>query len=114
MGAAHPDAAGRTGAADSLPPSPSRRGGPRRCPVCGISIEGRRRQALYCSGACRAHASRVRDAIGAKFDPERACTECGEPLAGRRSDALYCGTTCRVTAHKRRAAESAQSRSHEE
>jgi len=32
----------------------------RVCSVCGTSLEGRRRQARYCGGACRAEASRLR------------------------------------------------------
>jgi hypothetical protein len=32
----------------------------RRCCVCGGSLEGRRRQARTCGGACRAEASRLR------------------------------------------------------
>jgi hypothetical protein len=32
----------------------------RCCAVCGASLDGRRPQALYCSGACRADASRLR------------------------------------------------------
>jgi hypothetical protein len=30
----------------------------RRCPVCSASLAGRRRQTRYCSGKCRAEASR--------------------------------------------------------
>ncbi len=30
------------------------------CPVCGASLIGRRCDALYCGGPCRAEASRVR------------------------------------------------------
>jgi hypothetical protein len=32
----------------------------RRCAHCGRSLDGGRRQARYCSGACRAAASRAR------------------------------------------------------
>jgi hypothetical protein len=32
----------------------------RACPVCGEDLVGRRPQARYCSGACRAEASRLR------------------------------------------------------
>lgn len=32
----------------------------RVCPVCGAGLDGRRRQARYCGGACRAEASRLR------------------------------------------------------
>ena len=102
-------AAGGPGRLDSAVPAD--RSPP--CPVCGESLDGRPR-AIYCCGACRAHASRVRNAIAAKHDPGRACAECGEPIAGLRSDARYCGTTCRVIAHKRRASASAQSRSRAE
>jgi hypothetical protein len=31
----------------------------RSCVVCGQSLEGRRADALHCSGACRAEASRI-------------------------------------------------------
>lgn len=34
--------------------------GERLCGLCGTSIEGRRRHARFCSGACRAEASRLR------------------------------------------------------
>jgi hypothetical protein len=32
----------------------------RTCPICGAALPNRRRDALYCGGACRAEASRVR------------------------------------------------------
>ena len=32
----------------------------RACPVCGEGMDGRRSHARYCSGACRAEASRLR------------------------------------------------------
>ena len=32
----------------------------RACAFCGSSLEGQRRHAVYCSGACRAAASRAR------------------------------------------------------
>jgi hypothetical protein len=32
----------------------------RACRVCGAALAGRRRDALYCGGPCRAEASRVR------------------------------------------------------
>ncbi len=35
-------------------------GGERCCPICGAALDGRRRDALYCGGPCRAEASRVR------------------------------------------------------
>lgn len=31
----------------------------RACPVCGADLEGRRRDARYCGGACRAEGSRL-------------------------------------------------------
>lgn len=34
----------------------------RRCENCGASLDGRRRQARYCGGRCRAEASRLRSA----------------------------------------------------
>jgi hypothetical protein len=35
-------------------------GSVRRCPICGVSISGLRSDAVYCSPACRAEASRRR------------------------------------------------------
>lgn len=32
----------------------------RHCPVCGTTLDARRRHARYCGGACRAEASRLR------------------------------------------------------
>ena len=34
----------------------------RRCRVCGLSLQGRRKDAIYCGGPCRAEASRQRAA----------------------------------------------------
>lgn len=35
----------------------------RSCAVCGASLEGQRSHARFCSGACRAEASRLRRII---------------------------------------------------
>lgn len=39
---------------------PERAVNDRRCVFCGGSLDGRRRHAVYCSGPCRAEASRLR------------------------------------------------------
>lgn len=44
----------------------------RACLACGGSMEGRRRQALYCSDRCRAAASRGR----------MKCPHCGKSIVG--------------------------------
>ncbi len=36
----------------------------RVCVVCGASLAARRRHARYCSGSCRAEASRLRRILG--------------------------------------------------
>lgn len=33
---------------------------PRTCPICGTSLEGRRKHARFCSAPCRAEGSRLR------------------------------------------------------
>ena len=40
----------------------------RRCAVCGLSLQGRRKDARYCSGPCRAEASRKRAAKKPRTD----------------------------------------------
>jgi hypothetical protein len=36
----------------------------RRCPICGTSLEGHRRDAVTCSGRCRAERSRLLRILG--------------------------------------------------
>jgi hypothetical protein len=50
----------------------------RTCGLCGESLAGRRRHARYCSGACRAEASRIR--LG----------ESARAVSGTRSEAETC------------------------
>lgn len=73
---------------------------PRRtsCAVCGASLDGRRRHAIYCSAACRSAARDVERAAR-RTDPERPpCPICGEPMAGRRQGAIFCSPVCRARA----------------
>jgi hypothetical protein len=70
----------------------------RTCAVCGVSLNGRRPDAVYCSDGCRS-AARDRDRAARRFSPERRpCPICGTPMAGRRFGAIYCSPTCRVRA----------------
>lgn len=39
-----------------------------RCPVCGASLEGRRKQSKTCSSACRREASRLRAVLAGRGD----------------------------------------------
>jgi hypothetical protein len=41
---------------------------PRACLVCGTSLEGRRREARYCSGACRREANRIAHLLAGQPD----------------------------------------------
>ncbi len=47
-------------AAEATDRSPEAGSAPRICPVCGVALGDRRRDALYCGGPCRAEASRLR------------------------------------------------------
>ncbi|ONI80017.1 hypothetical protein ALI144C_23465 [Actinosynnema sp. ALI-1.44] len=88
--------------------------GARRCPSCGGRLPGSaRRDAVYCSTACRARhwrwerASRVRvAAIRDASEHGRArCAECGtEWVRGveHRTDARFCSPQCRTRAWRRR------------
>lgn len=48
------------------------------CPLCGAPLEGRRRQARYCGGACRAEASRLRRLLDG--EPVDGFTSIGDRL----------------------------------
>jgi hypothetical protein len=52
----------------------------RTCQHCGASLEGRRRQAIYCGGPCRAAASRARAA-----ERRQLAAEVAEPSSARES-----------------------------
>ncbi len=66
--------------------------------MCGASLEGRRRHAIYCSDGCRS-AGRDRARAARKFDPDRPpCPVCGQSMAGRREGAIYCSPVCRARA----------------
>lgn len=55
------------------------------CSICGASLDGRRPQARYCSGACRAEASRIRRIVsGAQPD---GFASLAQRLAHRRKSA---------------------------
>jgi hypothetical protein len=48
----------------------------RACRLCGASLMGRRPHARYCSGACRAEASRLRAILrGSKSSPYSSVAE---------------------------------------
>jgi hypothetical protein len=66
--------------------------------VCGASLDGLRRHAVYCSDGCRS-AGRDPERATRRFDPERQpCPVCGLDMAGRREGAIYCSPVCRVRA----------------
>ena len=70
----------------------------RACAVCGASLDGRRRHAIYCSAACRS-AARDMERAARRTDPgRRPCPACGGSMAGRRQDAVYCSAACRAGA----------------
>jgi predicted nucleic acid-binding Zn ribbon protein len=71
----------------------------RACPVCGASLEGRSRDAVYCSARCRGWQSRYRRAERARAGP-RECAVCGVPLDGHRAEAVYCSGKCRAEASR--------------
>jgi predicted nucleic acid-binding Zn ribbon protein len=70
----------------------------RACSVCGVALDDRRPDAIYCSATCRS-AARDLERAERRFDSDRApCPVCGEPMAGRRLDAVYCSAVCRARA----------------
>lgn len=65
----------------------------RACAVCEGSLEDKRKDARFCSSACRAVVSYNRSR------PERfvfTCAGCGAPFEAKRRDARYCSTPCRA------------------
>lgn len=73
----------------------------RVCAVCGASLVGRRRHAIYCSAACRS-AARDTERAARRNDPGRLpCPVCGQSMVGRRQDAIYCSAACRAQAWSR-------------
>jgi hypothetical protein len=73
----------------------------RTCDFCGVSIEGLRDKARFCSASCRGKAAR-----GEPYFPPALCEQCGEELpAGSRGDRRFCGERCRTRAHRARIAQ---------
>jgi hypothetical protein len=68
---------------------------PRRCRICGASLEGRRAHAWFCGAACRRRASRR------EWPTARVCRGCGELIVGRRSDAKWHDEGCRSRFRRR-------------
>lgn len=68
--------------------------GGKRCALCGVELlRGRRSDAVFCSGACRAKASRIRrEHRDAHHEAQRAAQETYDYLlrAFRRVNARYC------------------------
>jgi hypothetical protein len=65
----------------------------RRCVVCGAPMEGRRRQARTCGGACRAEASRLRRLLAGE-QPVDGCYSLADRLKHPR--AVPCGETAQI------------------
>jgi hypothetical protein len=69
----------------------------RTCATCGVSLEGRRPQAVYCSAGCRS-AGRDEERAARRLDADRPpCPVCGESMVGRRDGAVYCSPSCRAS-----------------
>lgn len=66
----------------------------RTCKVCSKGIEGKRKDAKYCSPKCRQKASRAR-----KRKTEYICQKCGDAFAAARS-AKFCSPKCRQAEHR--------------
>lgn len=67
----------------------------RSCAVCATSLEGRRRDAIYCSTKCRDDGrTKVRERRG-------NCLACDAPIFSKRKDALYCSSACQQGAWAR-------------
>lgn len=63
----------------------------RPCGFCEGSMEGRRRDAIYCSRRCKALSH---SGGGRKLDTTRTCEICGVSLTGRKITALACSVEC--------------------
>ena len=55
----------------------------RGCVVCGVSLDGRRRQARYCSPSCRRHANRVLGLLRGEPQPGYAYLDAYLPRRNR-------------------------------
>lgn len=88
----------------------------RTCDQCREPFTSHRAHSAYCSGACRAKASRKahgaivgnpsaasarRNATKAAQRHERTCRQCGQPFAvnGKQGRRLYCGDRCKKRAY---------------
>src|SRR5438876_2414646 len=72
------------------------------CPVCGASLQGRRRDARYCGAACRRAASPARAAEPARElwvvarghpSPQRRAEACKWALPARKDEVQWWGWT---------------------
>jgi hypothetical protein len=69
----------------------------RRCAVCGASLDGRRRDAVYCSPGCRREQGRIRAVLAGRSDgPYSTLADLAErrqsrakPARATRLDSLY-------------------------
>ncbi len=73
-------------------------GAVRCCVVCGAPMEGRRRQARTCGGACRAEASRLRRLLAGE-QPVDGCYSLADRLKHPR--AVPCGETAQIAPTRR-------------
>lgn len=78
------------------------------CTQCWFEFEARRRNAKFCSNACKQKAHRI--SKGQKFENKAtaktanercSCRHCGKGFwqSGKGRKALYCGATCRQMAN---------------
>ncbi|MBN2113692.1 MAG: hypothetical protein JW785_06145 [Acidimicrobiia bacterium] len=79
---------------------------PRACEECGTPLTGYRRDAKWCSDACRMRHQRRRNQpinLGQYYGlrpARRTCPICGTAVTSRR--ATYCGANCRKKASRAR------------
>jgi hypothetical protein len=76
----------------------------RRCIKCGAPMEGKRVDALYCTGSCRAlDTKRRRRQREGKFvqGTKRDCAECGTTFKASLPKNIYCSKECWRVAYQR-------------
>lgn len=84
--------AGPAAASSSVVAGPGRPHAPlSRCPICGASLDGHRRDAVYCGGPCRTEASRIRRLLGGRTTDGYGTLRDYLGRAQRRTNALRSG-----------------------
>lgn len=74
-------------------PEPKKEQEPRVCRICGGSLEGLNKGAVYCGSECRNEARREQQRKPEQH--EKICRCCGQKFTAKRKDVLYCSSECR-------------------